>query len=306
MGLIDTRKNCVLFKYGGTPDSTDVVNIEDFVNIAPDIKSQDYKEYDGEIGNTHSYIDEEHTTCSFGIKAKLRGNDKTGANPDTPPAIADLLKASGLNETITDDSDVTYTINHGSVSPSEVTVYVDGRKRVGDGVVCDFKLSGQVGECALVEFTANGYTDIAHVSEANPSVTLDKETLMIVNKVSAITGTGKLVNLKSFEFGLNNDIQDIYAFSLGEYQRVDFDAKISLTGYEDTDSTAWQDLAAQEIKSIEIMLGSGAGKTVTLTIDSAKPINVSESDDSGKLGITKEFRCIKDATSSQHFELKFS
>lgn len=305
MSLIDTKKNIVLFKYGGTPTTSDVVNIEEFVNVAPDIKTQEYKELDGELGNTKSYIDDEHTTTNFSLQAKLRGNDKTGAAPDTPPAISNLLKSAGLSETVTASSDVTYTINHGTLSASQATVYLDGRKRLVDGIVSDFKLTGEVGLCAKVEFTCSGYTNIAFVGEANPAVTLDSEALMIVNKISAVTIDGSTFNLKSFDFGVNNEIIDIYAVDLAKYERVDLDPKISLVGYEDSTSTAWADLAAQGLKSIVITLGSGAGKTVELKIDSAMPTTNTENDDSGKLGITREFRCIKDATSGEHFELIF-
>jgi hypothetical protein len=306
MAIIDTNKNVVLLKYGATPNATNVVNIEDFVNIAPDVKTEEYKEFDGDLGNTKSYIDPEHTTCDFTIKAKLRGNDKTGANPDTPPAITNLLKASGLKETITDDSDVTYTVNQESLSPATAIVYVDGKKRVADGIVCNFKLSGEVGSCAMVEFSAKGYTDILDVNEANPDVSLDSEALMIVNKVSAVSVGGNTFNLESFDFDLGNDIQDIYAVGLAQFERSNFDAKISLTGYKDSADTTWADLSSQDLKSIVITLGNGTGKTVTLTIDSARPLTPSESDKSGKMSITKEFRCVKDATSSEHFKLKWS
>lgn len=307
MALIDTKKNSVLFKYGALPTAVDVVNIEDNVLISPDIKQDDFKEFDGELGNTHSYIDDEHTTASFTVKAKLRGNDKSGLALDTPPAISDLLKASGLSEAVVADTSVTYTPNHGTLTPSQALVYVDGRKRLVDGIVCDFKLSGEVGSPALVEFSAKGYTDIADVVEANPTVTLDKEALIIVNKVSAITEDGSTFDLKSFEFSLNNEIVDIYAVNIAKFERVDFDPKISLTGYRDSaDSSSWVALAAQTLKTIIITLGTGAGKTVTLTIDSARPLTNSESNDSGKLSITKEYRCVKDATSSNHFELMFS
>lgn len=305
MALIDTKKNSVLFKYNGTPTATDVVNIEENVMISPDVKQTDFKEFDGQLGSTESFIDKEHTTASFSIKAKLRGNDKTGVAPETPPAIADLLKCAGMTETV-GLSDVTYTPNHGVISSSQATVYMDGRKRVVDGIVGNFKLSGTVGECAMVEFALQGYTDIAFTSEANPTVTLDSEALMVVNTIQAVTVNGTTFNLKSFDFDLNNEIVDIYAIALAKFERTDFDPKISLTGYEDTTSTAWADLDSEELKTIVITLGNEVGKTVTLTIDSAKPLNNNESDDSGKLSITREFRCKKDDTSGNHYELKWS
>ena len=310
MALLDTKQNVLLFKYGGTPTADDVVNINDVVLVSPDIKQQDFKELDGEMGNTQSYIDEEHTTAQLSIKAKMRGNNKAGDALGTPPAIKDLLLSSGLTQEVQNDGDndtgVKYYPNQGNLQPSEAFVYVDGRKRVIDGIVSDFKLSGTVGEVVIAEFTSSGYTDVLFVNETNPTVTLDSESLMIVNKVSAITVGSAVLNLKSFDFSLNNDIQDIYAINLAKYERVDFDPKISLTAYEDSASTAWDDLATQSIKSIVITLGNGAGKTVTLTIGSAKPLTNSESDDSGKLGITREFRCLKDGTSGHHFELLYS
>jgi Phage tail tube protein len=305
MPLIDTNKNSVLFKYGGVPTALDVVNIEENVMVKPNVDPKEYKELDGQLGSKKSYIDFEHITTSFSIKAKLRGNDKTGLAPETLPSISSLLKASGLSESI-GLSDVKYTPNHSIITPSQAAVYMDGKKRLVDGIVCDFKLSGTVGECAIVEFNAQGYTDIADTDEANPTVVLDSEALMVVNKVQVVTIGGGTFNLKSFEFSLNNEIQDIYAIDLAQFERTDFDPKISLVGYRDSTDTAWVQLAAEELKTIEIVLGNEVGKSVTLKIDSAKPIDNSESDDSGKLSITREFRCTKDAISGNHFEIIWS
>lgn len=312
MALIDTKKNLVLFKSGALPVAANVVNIEENVLISPDIKQNDFKEFDGKLGNTHSYIDSEHTTTSFTIKAKLRGNDKSAVDTSLPPAINELLLASGLTGVAIDtDADLvndiySYTLNDGIISPSQALVYIDGRKRLVDGIVCDFKLTGEVGSPAIVEFSAQGYTDIAHVDEINPSVTLDSEALIIVNKISAVTEDGTTFSLKSFSFGLNNEITDIYAVDIAQFERSDLDPKISLSGYDDSASTAWVDLASQSVKTILIVLGAGAGKTVTLKIDSARPLKNSESDDSGKLSITKEYRAIKDVASGNHFELTWS
>lgn len=302
MALIDVKKNCVLFKYNATPDSTNAVNIRENVFIQPDIKTQEYNEIDGKLANTKSYIDDEHTTASFTLSTKLEGNDKTGAAPETPPAISDLLKSAGLTETVGVD-DVTYTINHGTLSSSEVAVYVDGKKRVVDGVVSDFKLSGEVGMCGTAEFTCSGYTDVAETNEANPSITFADKNLIVMQKTSTITIGGTSTKVKSFEFTLNNEIVDIYALTLAQFERSDLDPKISITLYRDSADTIWSQLASQSEVFIDIVLGDGAGKTVQLKIDSALPTNISESDDSGKLSATREFRCVKDATSGEHFEL---
>lgn len=306
MALIDTNKNCVLFGYGATPDANDVVNIEDFVNIAPDIKTEEYEEKDGQLGNKKSYQDPQHTTCALPIKAKLRGNDKTGTSPDALPAISGLLKASGLTETVTAGVSVEYTVNHGEISPSQAIVYLDGKKRVATGIVNNFKLSGTVGTCAVVEFEGSGYTSVTDTAEANPTVALDQEALMLVNKVSAVTVGGTAFNLESFSFDLGNVIKDIYAVGIGKFERTNFDTKIDLTGYKDSGDTSWQDMENETLKEIIIVLGAGAGKTVTLTVESAQPLTPSESDNDGKLSITKSYRCVKNDVSGEHFKLKWS
>jgi hypothetical protein len=307
MARINPEKNSVLFKYNGSPAVANVVNIEENVLVSPDIKSQEYKEFDGQLGNTQSYFDEYHTTTTLSLKTKLRGNDKTSVAPETPPAISDLLKACGLTETIGADN-VTYTPNHGTISPSTADVYVDGKKRSVTGIVGDLTIRGEAGLCATVEVSAQGYTSVAETTSANPDVSddLDKEALMIMNKVSSISIDGGTYEVDSFEFRTNNNIIDIYAVSVAEYSRTDFDPKISLTLNRDSADAFWTNLNNQDDAVIEIVLGSGVGKTVTLTIDTARPLNISESKGDGKLSATLEYRCLKDATSGNHFELKFA
>lgn len=302
-----TDKSAVLFKYNGTATSANAVTVTETPFLSPDVKSQEYKEIgSGKLGQTKNYVDANNTTVQFDLVAMLRGNDKTGVAPETPPAIADLLKACGLTEAIGADN-VTYTPNHDDVSSSQAVVYIDDYKRVIDGAIATLKISGTVGECAKATFSVSGYTTPAATSEANPTVTLDTESLMIVSKVSAITVDGTTINAESFDFDIGNDIKSIYAISVGEFIRTDFKPTITLSGIKTKgDESGWNDLIAEDVREIIIVLGSGAGKTVTITASQAKTSEMSESDNDGMVNFSRTFRCQGDANGDNHYSIKWS
>ncbi len=302
-----TDKSAVLFKYNGTATSANAVTVTETPFLSPDVKSQEYKEIgSGKLGQTKNYVDANNTTVQFDLVAMLRGNDKTGVAPETPPAIADLLKACGLTETIGADN-VTYTPNHNDVSSSQAVVYIDDYKRVIDGAIATLKISGTVGECAKATFSVSGYTTPAATSEVNPTVTLDTESLMIVSRVSAITVDGSTINAESFDFDIGNDIKSIYAISVGEFIRTDFKPTIALSGIKTKgDESGWSDLIAEDVREIIIVLGSGAGKTVTITASQAKTSEMSESDNDGMVNFSRTFRCQGDANGDNHYSIKWS
>jgi len=302
-----TDKSAVLFKYNGSATSSDVATITETPFLSPDVKSQEYKEIgSGKLGQTKNYVDENNTTVEFDLVTMLRGNDKTGVAPETPPAIADLLKACGITETIGPDN-VTYAPNHGDIALSQSVVYIDGYKRIIDGAIANLKISGTVGECAKATFSVSGFTTPGAVAETNPTVVTDTESLMIVSKVSAVTLDGSTINMESFDFDLGNEIKDIYAISTSEFVRTDFKTTITLSGIKTKgDESGWTDLIADSVREIIITLGGGAGKTVTLTASQAKTTEMSESDSDGLVNFSRTFRCQGDANGDNHYELKWS
>lgn len=308
MAIQRTNQNVVLFKYNDTPASTDVVTNSNVPFINPDIKKNEYQIYGGKLGNKKTYVDTDHTTATLDIEVMLRGNDKTGAAPDTPPAIAELLKASGLTETVNLDTSVSYTPSHSDISPSQMAVYIDGYKRVIAGAVADLKLSANIGECVKVIFSVSGYTTPSASSEANPSVTLDTESIGLFTKATAVTASGTNIEIDSFSFETNNEIKDNYATGKGQYDRVNFDPQINIGGIKikGADEAVWDDLESGTLKNIIITIGSEVGKTITLTIPQARIIENSESDDSGQAKYSRIYRCEGDATGDNHFSLTWS
>lgn len=301
-----TDKSVVLFKYNGTVASTDAITVTTTPFLSPDVKSQEYKEIgSGKLGQTKNYVDEQNTTVEFDLEVMLRGNDKTGIAPETPPAIAELLKASGLTETI-GASDVVYTPNHDTVNPSQCEVYVDDYKRVITGAIANMKISGTVGECAKATFSVSGFTTPQSISASNPTVTLDEEALLIVSKISAVTLDGTTLNIDSFEFDLGNENINVYAVDVSEYIRKDFQPTITLSGIKTKgDESGWTDLVADSVAEIIIVLGDSTGKQFTITASQAKTSQMGESDNEGMVNFSRTFRLQGDATGDNHFSIKW-
>lgn len=96
-----TDKTVVLFKYNGTPAVANAVTTSNVPFVKPSIKSKTYKDVGtGKLGNQKTYIDEHQTDASFDLEIILRGNDKTGTTPTNAPKISELLKASGMIESV--------------------------------------------------------------------------------------------------------------------------------------------------------------------------------------------------------------
>lgn len=302
-----TDKTVVLFKCNGTPIAANTVTTSNVPFVKPSIKTKSYKDVGtGRLGNQKTYIDEHQTDTSFDLEVLLRGNDKSGVEPTNAPKIAELLKASGLLETVGTNS-VTYTPNHNYVEPSTCYVYQDDTKRVITGAMCDMKISGSVGEAAKVTFTVQGFTAPAPTIEINPTVTLDDNSLMIVSKVTAITLDGDILNITNFELNLNNEIKLDYATNMGEFIRKDFAPKLKLTGVKiKGDETAWADLTSDELREITIVLGSGIGRTLTITASQAKTSDMEENDNDGTVGFARTFDLQGDSTGENQFEIKWS
>lgn len=302
-----TDKTIVLFKYNGTPLVANAITVSNTPFVKPNIKTQTYKDVGtGKLGATKTYIDENQTDTSFDIEVLLRGSDKTGVAPKTAPKIAELLKAAGLKETV-GTVDITYSPNHAEISPSTCIVYQDDEKRTVNGAVANMKIEGTVGQAAKATFSVQGFTTPIPVVEVNPSVTLDTNTLMIVSKITAITLAGTSLNITKFELDLNNEITVNYATGMSDFVRKDFAPKLKLSGIKNKgDITPWSDLLATSIKEVIIILGSGAGKTLTITATQASTDDMEENDDDGIVGFTRTFGLQGDAAGENQFKLKWS
>ncbi len=307
MAKVITDKTVVLFKYNGVAGNINAITTSNVPFVKPNIKTQTYKDVGtGKLGNTKTYFDENQTDTSFDLEILLRGSDKTGVAPKTAPKIAELLKAAGLKETL-GTADITYSPNHSEISPSTCYVYQDDEKRSVTGAIADMKIEGTVGQAAKATFTIQGFTTPTPTVEVNPTVVLDTNTLMIVSKITAITLAGTALNITKFELLLNNENSVNYATGMSEFVRKDFAPKLKLSGIKTKgDLTPWTDLIATSVKEIIITLGSGAGKTLTITATQASTSDVEENDDDGIVAYSRTFNLQGDATGENQFKIKWS
>ena len=292
MAIQQTLKNTVLFKNttsGSALTASDVITTSGLVFVSPKVGMGDYKDIGtGQAGTTKTYVDSAHCTASFDIPTTLRKATAAG----TAPVISQLLKSAGMTETIVASTSATYA--PGLATPnSRCEVFTDGYTRAITGGVSNMKISGKIGELASVTFSYQGFTSVAATSGANPTVTLDSNSTILVTGITAITVGGTSLNCDSFEFDTGNNIAETYTTGLNQFDITDFDPSIRLEAVKTkgTDEQAWTDFGAGTLRAVVVTLGTGAGNQVVITVPYAKLKEVNESDDNGKVKISRVFRC---------------
>lgn len=280
-------RNTLLASTAGVPVAADVITTINNVFVNPKAKSIETKDVgNGQAGNTKSQTITDWTTAEFNVDVGAR----TGGELGTPPAYGELFKMCGLTETITETTDVTYT--PGTLTPGYAKAYLDGAVRTVTGVAADFTFGGNVGDIAKFTFSLKGFTDLSETVEANPAVALDANEKLIIESVSAITVSGSTVNMKSFEFSLGNEINEIYAIGRKEYYISDFKSSIKISAVKTKgNATHWSDLSANTIKEVKVVLGSIAGNIITFTAPYCNPNDVSESDSNGMVVYDNVWGC---------------
>jgi len=288
-----TEKQVFLAKVGGTPSTTDVVDLDSVFIPSLSGKTGEYKQLDGGMGGTKGYVVDDYLSVSGTLSCNLRGN----GGGETLPKLSEMLKMCGLNEVVdSDNHKVTYTPNDTEIANGSVLFYLDGEKREFSGVSANLKLDFEVGTIAKTSFDISGFSSLSS-AEDNPSVTLDSNDVFIVKSISAVTLSGGTLNLKKASFDMGNQMQEIYAISQKEFYRSDYKPTITL---EDNaikgDTSHWDDFLNGNLKSISILLTSKSGNTFTFTAENCRYTEVSESDDSGKVVISRKFSLEKNGS----------
>ena len=283
-----TVRNTLLVSTSGTPTATDVVTTDNNVLVNPKAKSIEYKDIgNGALGNSKIVINNDYVTADFNVDV----NAKCSGSAGTAPSYAELFKLSGLSETVTADTDVTYGIASSFVSATALA-YLDGSKREVSGIAGSFTFGGNVGEIAKFSFSLKGFTTLEETAEANPTVTLDSNSNLIIKSVTVITVGGGTIQMKDFTFDMGTDIQETYAAGLKEFYIQDFKPTLKVSAVKTKgNQTHWTDLNANTKKSVVITLGDVAGNIIEFTAPYCQPSDVSENDDSGKIVYDNTWMC---------------
>lgn len=284
-----TSNQTLLAKYGGTPDATNVVTMSENVFFSPKVKNGETNDIGTGAGSGKGYVVPDWTTVDGTISLNLRASGAAG----DAPACAEMLKICSLAETIDAGVSAAYNPSVPLSSNGTIVDYIDGAKRTITGVVGNLKASFRIGEIAKITADIKGFTDAAPSAEANPTVTLDSNSNMIVTSVDAVTIGGTTINLTSADFDMGAVIEESYATgNEKEFYIQDFKPTITLNDIKAKGNEAhWTDLSAGNIKEIIITLGSTGGKIAEFKASYCSYFDVGESDNKGAVNIKRTFKC---------------
>ncbi len=304
MSSQQTLKNTLLAKLGSIPAAANVVQLDGFVLLSPKVATGDINAVGtGALGNKKGYVDPNNTKVTFDIPTVVKASTALGVAPE----LSELYKISGLAEVITVGTKVEY--KPGGVTSSgagQIKVYNDGYTRTVTGATANMKISGKVGEPLKAVFSVSGYTTPEASAEPNPAVTLNAGIIPIITKISAITIGGTAINCLSFDFDQGNEVQDTYATGLSEFNIGNFDPNISIVAIKTagTDEQSWVDMGNGALKAIVIEVGT-AGSQVVLNVPHAFALELGESDEKGRVKLTRKFRAENGGVPNGNFSIVY-
>lgn len=304
MAFKKIRSNVVLAKYNGTPITTDSITLASPVSINPTIASGDIDQVSNTLGSKRGYVDGYQTTAEFDIEMIARIGDSV----DTAPEVAELLKMSMIKSETNDPGvDITYNIDSVNDQLSTTfSVYEDGEKHEIVGRVGNVNINGKVGEPLRYVFNVSGYLS-STINEANPSVTLDNNDMLFVDKITGFTENGSTVNISEFSLNMRNEIANNYNVGLTEFSIIDFDPELTLTRLKiKNDLTVWDDLFNQNLKNVVITVTNQANtRTMTINVPTSVLKNAETGDQNGLQTISKTYRA-QNNIGDDNFDIVYS
>lgn len=250
-------------------------------------------------GSKRNYIDQYHSTSTFNVETPFTattidfdnaGTIETYSNLDTLMLLSDFKRdVSVLNKvTYTPDSDA-------DSSKLELKFVKENVLRNISGAKSSLTLAGNIGKPLSATFNLSAYAnlvpDSANYTSNVPSATL--ENLVVINKITGITIGGDVINMSSFTINQNSEIQDTYATNIAGFSNTDFDFQIEITALRvKNDISHWLAFRNEDLKEIVISATTlDTTRAITITVPSAKLINLADGDDAGRQTIVRTYRC---------------
>ncbi len=182
-----TRKRVILIEtessYGTdpTPSATDVVLVTD-LSITPqssDVVNRDVvRPY---LGSSEQLLANTRVECTFSVE--LAGSGTAG----TAPRYGSALKATGLSETVSSGTSVTYAPVSSSFSSVTIHYNIDGVRHKVTGCRGSFTISAEVGSIPTIDFTFTGIYN-APTDTALPTVTYGNQATPLIFKNGNTSG----------------------------------------------------------------------------------------------------------------------
>lgn len=280
-------KNTFLLSIAAAAVATDVITTASDVIVNPKIDGKEYKDAGTGSGSTKAYVNEDLTVAEFSVDVTARAASAAGE----VPAISKLLKICGMNENITEDTDVVYTpLLNGDLGTAKA--YLDGEYRNITGIAGNFKISGTIGELVTFKFDLSGFTDVVPTSEANPTVVLDSNEKFMLQQATAITEDASSIDLQTFELDAGMEVEQYYGAETKEYYIKDFKPTMKIKAIKAKGNVAhWQQLLANSVKEVIVLLVSTSGKELEIKASYCNASDVAESDDKGIVVYEKTYLC---------------
>jgi len=315
MSLVSTRKTALFINAGQQTLPTapaGFVETSEATLISPEFQSIDIDRISGKLNGKDTVIDLCRTKVSFSAPHTMRTSDKAGTALDTVPEYGTLLIAAGFDEVIDvstpGEETVIYTNNNDKVNQSSASVYMDGNRYDMTGsIVSGTEMNFTVGEVATISNNIEGYLDDAvPTNEANPTITLSDEQVLVVSCADLVTDAGVVIPVKSAKIATNSEISEVYtmggASGLKSTFVSDYALQLDLEFFVDDATFAREATAIKAGTVSELIIKIGLddtstevnGKSVVITMPMSKVTTYTDSDDTDLLSRAVTYRCFDD------------
>lgn len=294
------ERMALLLAFGETPSVSDALSLCDPTEIEPELaKTECNAVGDGGFPSKVVVFDPDGTTGKGGVTMKLQTPNAKGELP----RINDLLKTCGLDVDVDSDNGiVTYFPRDNDTGTRGTLIqYIDGEKRLFDGVVGNMKVEFTIGEPVKFTTDLSGFTEIEPIAEDTPSgIVLDGNPMFVVSSLSVSSLGGSAIRLKSVELDLGVDVKKQNFVGEKEFTALNPQPTLTIEDKKNRGDVApWSDLKNSVDKNFEIELVASNGQKLKLVSPVCKYNDLSSGDSDGVGTFKRVFDLHPDPTTFQ-------
>lgn len=204
-------------------------------------------------------------TVQLTVECELRGSGAAGTAPDFGP----LLRACGVDETISPATSVTYDPLTGSHEACSIYWYEDGLEWQLIGTVGTFTIAYEMNTPTKITFTMSApYKE--PTTEAYPGGETYQTTPPVVASSADVFSEGGAIKVGSFEMDAAGDVQEHYTTGNHEFTVADRQPTLKLTKDSISTIADWTALTGETDVALSATIDGGAGNIAVITGDVAR------------------------------------
>ncbi len=299
MPSLKSRKSVILFDleetYGTdvTPDAATAVKAFnlDLKPLEGDQEEQDF--INQGMGNQPSVPVGIHHTLSFTVQLAA------GGAAGTAPGYGKLLRACGMAETVTEDTDVAYQPTSDDGDSATIYFYLDGNRHRLLGARGSCRIRGNALQMPKLEFTFTGlYTAPTAVSLPTPDFTAYQAGIPVSNaNTPTFTLHGFSPVVSDLSIDLGNSIVHEDLINSESVERTDRRATGSITMNTPAigDHDFYAAAKAATLGALQLVHGTSAGSIVQIDAPKVQVLAPRHGDRNGKSTLTLDLRFTPDS-----------